>query len=56
MLPVKRKDFVGDRLNVLMIKINFNLLKIITIGSLNVKHQGKSYNQLAFHLSDNTHL
>ena len=34
-----------------MIKINFNLLQILTMNSLNVKHQGKSSNQLAFHLS-----
>ena len=39
-----------------MIKINFNLLKILTMNSLNVKHQGKSSNQLAFHLSAYTHL
>ena len=45
-----------DRLNVLMIKINFSLLKILTINSLNVKHQVKSSNQLAFHLSPYTHL
>ena len=45
-----------DRLNVLMIKINFSLLKILTMNSLNVKHQGKSSNQLAFHLSAYTHL
>ena len=31
-----------------MIKINFNLLQILTMNSLNVKHQGKSSNQLAF--------
>ena len=35
----------------LMIKINFDLLKILTINSLNVKHEGKSFNHLAFHLS-----
>ena len=52
----KDKIFVRDRLNVLMIKINFNLLKILTVNSLNVKHQGKSSNQLAFHLSAYTHL
>ena len=45
-----------DRLNVLMIKINFSLLKILTMNSLNVKHQGKSSNQLAFPLSAYTHL
>ena len=39
-----------------MIKINFNLLKILTMNSLNVKHQGKSSNQLAFHLSAYTNL
>ena len=37
-------------------KINFNLLKILTMNSLNVKHQGKSSNQLAFHLSAYMHL
>ena len=47
----KNKFFVRDRLNVLMIKINFNLLKILTMNSLNVKDQGKSSNQLAFYLS-----
>ena len=40
----------------LMIKINLNLLKILTMNSLNVKHQGKGSNQLAFHLSAYTHL
>ena len=45
-----------DKLTVLMIKINFNLLQILTMNSLNVKHQGKSSNQLAFHLSIYTHL
>ena len=49
-------DVSGIRLNVLMIKINFSLLKILTMNSLNVKHQGKSSNQLAFHLSAYTHL
>ena len=39
-----------------MIKINFSLLKILTMNSLNAKHQGKSSNQLAFHLSVYTHL
>ena len=39
-----------------MININFSLLKILTMNSLNVKHQGKSSNQLAFHLSAYTHL
>ena len=39
-----------------MIKINFSLLKILTMNSLNVKHQGKSSNQLAFHLSAYIHL
>ena len=37
-------------------KINFNLLKILTMNSLNTKHQRKSSNQLAFHLSSYTHL
>ena len=48
--------FVRDRLTVLMIKKNSNLLQILTMNSLNVKHQGKSSNQLAFHLSAYTHL
>ena len=40
-----------------MIKINFNLLQILTMNSLNVKHQGKiASNQLAFHLSAYNHL
>ena len=34
-----------------MININFNLLKILTMNSLNVKSQGKSLNQLAFYQS-----
>ena len=48
--------FIRDRFVVLMIKINFSLLQILTMNSLNVKHQGKSSNQLAFHLSAYTHL
>ena len=32
-----------DRLTVLMIKIKFSLLQILTINLLNVKHQGKLY-------------
>ena len=36
--------FVRDRLNVLMIKINFNLLKVLSKNSVNIKHQGKSSN------------
>ena len=47
---------VRDRLTVLMIKINFNLLQILTMDSLNVKHKGNSSNQLAFHLSAFTNL
>ena len=39
-----------------MIKIKFNLLQIMTMNSLNVKHQGKSCNQLAFPLSAYSHL
>ena len=39
-----------------MIKIDFNLLQILTMNSLKVKHQGKSFNQLVFHLSAYTHL
>ena len=40
-----------------MIKINFNLLQILTMNSLNVKHQGKiATNQLVFHLSVYTYL
>ena len=42
--------FLLVRLPVLMIKINFNLLQILTMDSLNVKHQGKSSNQVVFHL------
>ena len=34
----------------LVVSVNI-LLKILTMNSLNVKHQGKSSNQLAFHLS-----
>ena len=48
--------FVRDRLTVSTIKINANLLQILTMNSLNVKHQGKSSNQLAFHLPAYTHL
>ena len=33
----KAKFFVRDRLTVLMIKINFNLLQILTMDSVNVK-------------------
>ena len=39
------------KLTVLMIKINISLLQILTVNSLNIKHQGKSFNQLAFNLS-----
>ena len=39
-----------------MIKINFNLLQILTMNSLNVTQQGKKSNQLAFHLSAYTYL
>ena len=39
-----------------LIKINFNLLQILTMNSLNVKHQRKNSNQLALHLSAYTHL
>ena len=49
-------NFFRDRLVVLMIKIKFNPLQILTMNSLNGKHQGKSSNQLAFHLSAYTHL
>ena len=42
----KDRIFVRDTLTVLMIKINFNLLQILAMNSLNVKHQGKSSNQL----------
>ena len=38
-------------LTVLMTKINFNLLQILAVNSLNIKHQGKISNQLAFNLS-----
>ena len=37
-------------------KINFKLLQILTMSLLNVKHQGESSNQLAFHLSAYTYL
>ena len=33
------------RLTILMIKIKFNLLQIMTMNSLNVKHQGKNWLQ-----------
>ena len=52
----KAKFFFGDRLTVLMIKIKFNLLQILTMNSLIVKQHGKSSNQLEFHLSAYTHL
>ena len=39
-----------------MMKINFSLCQILTMNLLNVKHQGKSSNQLAFHLSVYTYL
>ena len=52
----KDKFFFRDRLTVLMIKINFNLLQRLTMNSLNVKHKEKSSNQLAFHLAVYTHL
>ena len=39
------------KLTVLTIKINFSLLQILTVNSLNIKHQRKSFNQLAFNLS-----
>ena len=51
-----KSNFCRDRLTVLMIKIKFSLLQILTISSLNVKHQGTSSNQLAFHLSAYTDL
>ena len=34
-----------------MIKINFNLLQILTMYSLNVKHKGNSSHQLVFQLT-----
>ena len=40
----KAKFFVRDRVTVLMMKINFNLLQIMAMNSLNVKHQGESSN------------
>ena len=40
----------------LIIKINFNLLQVLAMSLLNVKHQGKSSKQLAFLLSAYTHL
>ena len=51
-----KHNLVRDRLTVLIIQIKFNLLQILTTNSVNVKHQGKSSNQLAFHLSAYTHL
>ena len=45
-----------EKLTALMIKINLNLLQILTMNSVNIKHQVKSSNQLAFHLPANTHL
>ena len=47
----KAKFFGRDRLAVLMIKINFNLLQILIMNLLNIKHQRKSTNQLASHLA-----
>ena len=49
-------NYFRDRLTVLMIKIKFRLLQILTMNSLNVKYEVKSSNQLAFHLSAYTHL
>ena len=40
----------------LMIKVSFNLLQILTVRLLSVKHQGRSSSQLAFLLSAYTHL
>ena len=34
--------FFRDRLIVLMVKINFNLLQMLAMNSLNFKHQGKA--------------
>ena len=51
-----RRTVFRDRRTVLMIKINFDLLQILKMNSLNVKHQRKSSNQLAFHLPAYTHL
>ena len=45
-------NLFGDRLAVLMI----NLLQILTMNSLNVKHQEKCSNQLEFHLSAYSYL
>ena len=39
-----KAKFVRDRLTVLIIKINFNLLQTLTTNSLNIKYQGKSTN------------
>ena len=44
-------NYFRDRLTVLMIKIKFRLLQILTMNPLNVKYEVKSSNQLAFHLS-----
>ena len=51
-----KHNLVRDRLTVLIIQIKFNLLQILKTNSVNVKHQGKSSNQLEFHLSAYTHL
>ena len=48
--------FFRDRLIVLMIKVKYNLLQILTMNLLNVNYQGKSSNQLSFYLSADTHL
>ena len=48
--------FFREKDTLLMIKIKLSLLQILTMNSLNVKHQGKSSNQLAFHLLAYTHL
>ena len=39
-----KAKFVRDRLTVLIIKINFNLLQTLTTNSLNIKYQGKNTN------------
>ena len=48
----KAKFFLRDRLTVLMIKINFNLLQMLTVDSLNVTKEKASNNwHLTCHLT-----
>ena len=50
-ISVKLDFCYSLRLIVLMVKINFNLLQILKMNSLNAKQQGKNSNQLAFYHS-----